>query len=289
MTSLAGRPSDNSLDILNVLAEMETLKGPLSTRVTLVGDFETLGINPGDTVLLHSSLSSIGWVCGGAEAVVQALLDVLGPDGTLVVPTHSGDNSDPARWASPPVPEAWWTTIQNTTPAYDPRTSRTRRMGIIAETVRGWPGARRSAHPQTSFAAIGRNASFITADHALDCQLGEQSPLARLEDVEARVLLLGVGYGVCTAFHLAEYRTSSAVVTNSFALMKDGAREWVTVQDVNLSDEGFEDLGSEFEAEGSVVKRQVGAAEARLFRLGSAVSFAMTWFKRNRPENTNLP
>src|SRR5690349_41643 len=82
-----------------------------------------------------------------------------------------------AGWVAPPVPEEWWQTIRDTRPAYDPRTTRTERMGVLAETVRTWPGAVRSMHPQTSFGAIGAKAEFVTEGHALDSMLGENSPL----------------------------------------------------------------------------------------------------------------
>ena len=174
--------------------------GPLCTRKSLTDQFQALGIIRGETLLVHSSLRSLGWVNGGAEAVVLALLDVLGETGTLVVPTHSPDNSDPADWQHPPVPEEWKPIIRETMLPYDPQTTRSRLMGVIAETVRTWPGAVRSAHPQTSFAAIGPEAESLMAGHVLDCALGERSPLAKLEAVRARVLLLGVGFECCTAF-----------------------------------------------------------------------------------------
>src|SRR5687768_2870661 len=105
--------------------------------------------------MLHSSMHSVGFVAGGAQAVVQALLDVLGPEGTLVVPTHTPENTDPAGWSRPPVPQAWWATIREETPGFDPDRTPSRWMGRIAETVRCWPGALRSDHPQVSCAAIG--------------------------------------------------------------------------------------------------------------------------------------
>lgn len=150
--------------------------GPLVTRDTLATQLRALGVEPGETLLMHSSLSSLGWVCGGAVAVVQGLFDTLGPDGTLVVPTQTRSLSDPALWANPPVPEAWWDTIRATMPAFDPLVTPSRGVGVIPETVRTWPGALRSAHPQTSFAAVGPRAAEIIEGHAPDCRLGEHSP-----------------------------------------------------------------------------------------------------------------
>ncbi|MFI6702405.1 aminoglycoside N(3)-acetyltransferase [Streptomyces sp. NPDC050509] len=261
---------------------MTSPAGPMCTRGSLAADLREVGLRSGETVLVHSSLSSLGWVCGGPIAVVQALLDVLGDDGTLVVPTQSGDNSDPAGWVNPPVPEAWWADIRASMPAYDARTTPTRGVGVIPETVRNWPGAVRSAHPQTSFAAVGPRAAAIVDGHALDCRLGERSPLARLEEAGARILMLVAGYEACTAFHLAEYRIAAPQVDNSFAVMTPQGRRWVTVPDTAITDSGFDELGSSFEEECPVVRGNVGAAEARLFSLTDAVAYAETWLAERR-------
>ncbi|MFF1690298.1 MULTISPECIES: aminoglycoside N(3)-acetyltransferase [unclassified Streptomyces] len=256
--------------------------GPLVTRATLGADLRALGVRPGETLLLHSSLSALGWVCGGAVSVVQGLLHTLGPDGTLTVPTHTGGNSEPAEWRRPPVPEEWWAEIRASMPAYDPAVTPSDGMGAIAETVRRWPGAVRSAHPQTSFSAFGPQAAAIIDGHATDCSFGEHSPLARLEEQDARVLLLGTTFATCTSFHLAEYRIPSPRTEMGRAVLARDGRRWETVTEVDISADGFDELGAAFEREGGVVRGRVGAADALLFPVADAVAYAQEWLARHR-------
>jgi aminoglycoside 3-N-acetyltransferase len=155
-------------------------------------------------------------------------------------------------------------------------------MGVLAETVRIWPGAVRSMHPQTSFGAVGAHAEFVTEGHALDSMLGENSPLARLEDLDAKVLLLGVGFDSCTCFHLAEYRNTMPKTNTSFAVTVDGVRKWKTVMDVSVNDEDFAKLGNDFLITGSVNKGKIGSADCYLFSLSEVVKFAEKWMVSHR-------
>lgn len=258
------------------------------TAASLTVHLAHLGVRPGDTLLVHTSLRSLGWVCGADQAVVQALLDAVGPAGNLVVPTQTMGNTDPSGWVNPPVPRAWWETIRAEAPAFDPAITPSTYMGRVPERVRTWPGAVRSSHPQTSFAALGPRAAHLMHPHPLESALGEGSPLARMERVGARVLLLGTGYDSCTAFHLAEYRVADPPTESSSCAIRDdeGQRKWVTYTGVVLDEGDFPELGAEFEATGAVTVGRVGSATARLFSLEDAVTFATGWLTENRPAAT---
>jgi aminoglycoside 3-N-acetyltransferase len=259
------------------------------TRGRLAADLRRIGLCAGDTLLVQSSLRSLGLVVGGAVTVVQALLDVVGLEGTIVVPTYTAGNCDPSRWAltrGQSVPQDSWPAVRDRMPPFDPILTPSERVGLVSEVVRGWPGAARSAHPQTSFAAVGARAVALTAGHSLDCHLGRESPLARLEESRAKILLLGVPFGVCTAFHLAEYDLPNAPTRDYECVISvDGERTWFRYRDVVLDDHDFGPLGTTLEASptGRLVRRGlVGDADSRLLPLAESVAFARAWLTANR-------
>jgi aminoglycoside 3-N-acetyltransferase len=254
------------------------------TVSSLTADLRSLGVSDGDVLLLHSAQRSLGFVAGGTQAVVQALLDAVGAAGTLVVPTHTPDNTDPAGWQHPPVPPAWWQAIREQAPGFDPARTPSRWMGVIAEAVRTWPGAVRSTHPQVSFAALGAHAHDIVRDHRLDDALGESSPLGAVYRLGGKVLLLGCGHDANTSLHLAESRQQSAprAATGSSVRQSDGTSRWLTWVDLVTDESDFAALGADFEATGAASVGPVGNADARLMSQAAVVDFATRWLAVHR-------
>jgi aminoglycoside 3-N-acetyltransferase len=256
------------------------------TTGRIASDLHDLGVEPGDVLLVHASLSSLGWVCGGPPAVVDALFETVTADGTVAMPTHTAENSDPSKWEDPPVPESWYDTIRASMPPFRPAVTPTRGMGGVSECFRSYPDARRSAHPQLSFAAWGDDAGFVAEDHPLDSGLGERSPLAGLYDLDARVLFLGTTHGTNTSLHLAEYRTDNdpGTVACGASVLEDGERRWVTYEDIRIDDEDFPECGAAFEEHdpGAVRTGTVGVGSAKLLEMRPMVDFAADWFDANR-------
>lgn len=255
-------------------------------------DLQTLGLRPGMTIIVHSSMKSLGgWILGGPVAVIMALEQLLGVEGTLVMPTHTGELSDPSTWVNPPVDPKWWDVIRNAMPGYDPDLSPTYYMGAISECFRKQKGTLRSSHPQVSFAARGRLAERICGEHSLENCLGEASPLAKIYEAGGYVLLLGVGYSVNTSLHLAEYRANypgKKQIVHRAPIMRGQTSEWVEFADIEFDEGDFADIGQQFERDCPHIVRRGNIVEAPsvLVPQKDLVDFATVWMERNRNQST---
>ena len=157
-----------------------------STGSRIESDLKNLGVRPGGAVLVHSSLSSLGDVRGGAASVIKARLAVLGPGGTLVMPAHT------------------WECTEQGLRNFDSRKTPSC-VGLIAERFRKMPRLRRSLHPTHSVAAIGPPASILTDGHetcSTPCGVG--TPYEKLLNMGGQVLFLGVNLDSNTTFHAIE-------------------------------------------------------------------------------------
>lgn len=257
-------------------------KEPLS-QMDIEQQLSQLGLKKGDIVLLHASLSSFGFVIGGEIAVINALRNVIGSQGTLVFPTQSTENSDPSDWCNPPVPKEWFDKIKMHTPPYNRSFYTVRGMGRIPSALLQIKESVRSNHPQVSFGALGKKAKKICSRHELQPQFGINTPLGTLYGMKAKVLLLGVGYDKGTCFHLSE------VLSNQLKTEKVGCRvqrgtsdEWIHFIDFDYDNDDFDNLGNALEKEIKVNQVKIGNAECRCFDFKKAVDFGTRWIIRNR-------
>ncbi|MCX4551983.1 AAC(3) family N-acetyltransferase [Streptomyces sp. NBC_01267] len=248
----------------------------------LAGELSVLGVTRGATLLVHASLGGTGL---RARTLRDALLAVLGEEGTLVVPAFTPENSTTSAAHLRQVEGLGASRKADflaAMPAFDPARTPCPGMGRLAECVRLSEGAVRSDHPQTSFAAVGARARELVKGHPADCHLGEESPLGKLFEADAQELMINVGFEVCTSFHLAEYRIpDTPPKTYRCVVNAGGKRAWFTYEDIALDDSDFELIGADFPRTG-LREGKLGNAAAMLFPIKDAVGHAVKWMTEKR-------
>ena len=192
--------------VKSVLAAREQKRRDAATSATrrhipkseIRSGLEALGIVDGDVVMLHSSLKSIGFVEGGPRAFLEALVEAVGPGGTLVVPTY---------WLPGGTILA---TCKLEGYVFDPRRDGSN-LGRLPSEFLTFDGIARSVHPTHSVSAIGRDARFVTEAHHLAPSIfGKDSPWDRCVALNAKVVGLGISMGPVTFYHLVEDRMGDA-------------------------------------------------------------------------------
>lgn len=254
-----------------------------NTIQTITNDLKALGVEKGMTIIVHSSLSSIGWISGGVVAVVEALMKVVTEEGTIIMPTQSSDLSDPKHWSRPPVPEDWWQIIRDSVPAFDPRITPTRGMGKIVECFRTYPNVVRSNHPLEVLlhgeTCRGNNNESFAID-----EFGRGITIKKIYDFDGYILLIGVGYDSNTSVHLSEVRSGACELIKVGApIIENGERVWKEFVEMDYESDTFVEIGVEFERKGTVTMGKIGNATSRLMKQRDIVDFGTEWFlKKNQ-------
>jgi aminoglycoside 3-N-acetyltransferase len=268
---------------------MQATKGTLQNEtraLVTAGELEAvlrrLGVREGGVLLVHSALSELGYVVHGVDAVKLALTRALGPAGTLLVPTFTGEAMDPSCWLDPALPARLWNTVRDGMPLFDARRTLPRQMGSLALAVTLDPDARRSDHPLTSFAALGPRAEQLTAVHALRDPFGPRSPLGMARECDADVLLMGVDQTRNSAFYLAQCLADVPMLrrnSGAFLAQVEGRREWITPERLPVCSAGFNRIEDELTARGLIRVARAGDGTCRLMRMGPLVAFLEDQFR----------
>ncbi|MED5415623.1 MAG: AAC(3) family N-acetyltransferase [Candidatus Latescibacterota bacterium] len=220
-------------------------------RSDVIRSLESMGLKAGDRVMVHSSLSSMGHVEGGAPTVLQAFLDVLGAAGTLMVPTftHSG-----CQYYDPLL-----------TPSLN---------GAITEAARSLPGAIRSLHPTHAVTVVGPDAEDLVEDDLDRGALGRDSALDRLIKKGGHVFLLGVDHRANSSIHIGEdyagddRQASISPDHPKVVVLNHPQRgeEEVTLTEMMGSTIAFDRMEEVLRSRDQVVKGKIGEATCQLMK-----------------------
>ncbi|CAM3190866.1 AAC(3) family N-acetyltransferase [Filibacter tadaridae] len=272
------------------MSEFETIQQTTSfqSKKTVINQLHNLGIKAGDNLIVHSSLKSMGWIAGGAQAVVEALMEAVTTEGTIVMPAQSPDNSEPSYWMVPPVPEDWYEPIRQSFPAYDPHLTHLREMGKIADCFHRHPSTIRSNHPAHSFMAWGKHAKDWMSEHPLEDSFGTRSPLGKMMDTDVKIVMIGVGYDSCTALHLAEYLAPGLTTSpQGSAIMQNGQRVWATYDMADVDSDIFPEIGMDFEKSNPTAAtcNPIGQADCKVVSMQDLLVFGTEWIEKSRKES----
>lgn len=257
------------------------------TRSRLIADLERLGLEPG-IAMVHASLSSLGWVVGGSQTVVEALLARLGPAGTLCAQ---------ASWEDIPFghadwPHRWRDAYELEFPPFDPVLSAAAPYeGRLAERIRTWPGAHRSPNPATGIAAVGARAGELTTNHRLDDGFGRDTPYSRIVEGCGQVVLLGAPLRSISLLHHAEAIAVADKRWTAYRLPL-GRSEWTTIREIDVwggvypYDRVLPDAAAPLGViaaaalcAGIGTRGNVGRATAHHFPAAELTEFAVTWIE----------
>jgi len=235
----------------------------------LIASFQAIGLQPGDILLVHSSYKSFGGVEGGPQTVIDALLAVLGNEGTLIMPTFNFDFCKGEPWNV------------RTTPSH---------MGAITNMVREHPEAKRVFHPIYSFAILGKHAEFLTKER-YKSSYGANSLFAKLRELDGKIMVIGLIYNDSMTFfhHIEEMEGVDYRYMKSFTEMvtdEDGTTYEDTftmlVRDI---DQGVhtrvDPMGNLMEKAGIIQVRQIGEAKVCLMRANEVYEFTAREMRRD--------
>ncbi|MDL1862584.1 AAC(3)-VI family aminoglycoside N-acetyltransferase [Betaproteobacteria bacterium PRO7] len=226
----------------------------------VAAQLRALGVERGGIVLVHTSFRAVRPIVNGPAGLIEALRAALGPDGTLVMPSWTGDDDAPFDPAATPC-------------AAD--------LGVVADTFRRMRGAARSDHP-FAFAALGPQARSITDGPLPASPHAPDSPIGRVHAMDGQVLLLGVGHDADTALHLAEVIAGVPYRVPKFCtVLRSGRPVRVHYEENDHCCERFALADEWLRARGLQAEGRVGYGQARLFRARDVIALAVERLARD--------
>ena len=251
------------------------------TKEQLKAALTKLGVKKGQIIEVHTKLSSFEWLIGGAETIVDALMELEGEGGTILMPLQTSGNSEPSDWVNPPVAPESYKAVREAMPPFSPEHSDITGMGETVENFRHREGVVISNHPNCAYAAWGRYARLLCNRQSLHFALAEESPTARLYELKGFVLLIGADFDSTTCMHLAEYRTDCRPIKIMGACVDEGTGpEWKKYLDLDIDSSVFPKICGQMARKNMIREIMLGGSKIQFFSAASAIDEATSYFEK---------
>lgn len=259
--------------------QLNELITSISTKDDAKRQLHSLGLQKGMLVLVDAKIDNLGYIASGAQVLIEALMDVVGYEGTIVMPTFTLDFVDPAcRYDMKIDRESWKYIREDALPFSKKLTAPQHCDEIVSQFLRN-DGIARSYHPLYSFAAWGKYAKLICDRQPLHFGLSMDSPLGKLFELNAFVLLLGCDYQDSTIFHLARYSGKQLPIRVTCSPVQQGGHvKWKDMLDLEFDNSGYNAIGEVMEERKTVKTSYLGAGRCRFFNAREAVNIATAYF-----------
>lgn len=267
--------------IKDYLREHEDIQDVI-TKEDILQQLQNIGIQRGMLLMVDACSENMGYISGGIQTFIEALMDSVGYEGTIVMPCFTPKNIDPACSGATKISRENWDIVRDHSLPFHKKLNAPDTSDVMIHQFLRNEGVLRSYHPIYSFAAWGKYAKIICDKHPLHFGLSKESPLGKLSELNGFVLLAGCGYEDCTMFQLARYSgeqlpikiLSSPIEHNNQVLWKD-------MLDLELDNSGFEVIGEVMEERKIVKNMYINSARCRFFSAREAVNIATAYFHIN--------
>ena len=258
-----------------LIVDKEKMRSPLLTKEELMKELRLIGLSRGMVLLVEADSERLPYMVGGEQALIEALMETVGYEGTLIVPAFTPELLDPASISDCPFPYSSWEDIRRNALPYQPKLSIPVYGDPFVRQFLRNEGVVRSNHPLYSFAAWGKYAKVICRRHPLHFALNEESPLGRVCDLNGYVVLLGTSFEQAIIHALAKYRSRFLpVCVRRLPLEKNTSLFWKDVLDYRMDTLGLDQVQETMEERKTITYSYLGNARLTLFSAHEADAVA---------------
>lgn len=251
------------------------------TKEDIKDALKRLGVKKGMLIYVQASLKPFRFVAGGAQTMIDALMETVGYEGTIVMASPTRHLCDPMNLKKGTVPRDRMEDVRASLAPFNKKLTAPTQVGEVPVQFMRNEGVLRSNHPMVSFLAWGKYAKIIVDKHPLHFGMNEESPLGKLKEYNGYVVTLGIGYEKCDIFNLAQYTIMKCPIRlYSCPIEKNGATQWIQFLDLELNHHHYREIGEVMEEKEVVKTTYLGSSIARLFSARTAEENAIAYLSK---------